>query len=253
MFLQCDRIYSVINCFIEVRQTGTLSNRQSTFKDKCMKDTSEEKPIGKTAAAPFRNETTKFTRIVKRFLDIVCSILGLILMAIPMLIISIAIKIDSRGPVIFKSERVGKNKKPFTIYKFRSMDKDAPLTASNKIDVKYTTKVGKFLRRTSLDEIPQLLCVLKGDMSLVGPRPVIPAETDLIAAREKTGAYTATPGITGLAQINGRDLLVDVVKKAEFDGRYARKITIRGDIKIICKTFVKVIRGDDIVEGSSDK
>lgn len=218
-----------------------------------MKDTSEEKPIGEKAEAPFKSETSRFTLIVKRFLDIICSIFGLILMAVPMLIISIAIKIDSRGPIIFKSERVGKNKKPFTIYKFRSMVKDAPLTASNKIDVKYTTGVGRFLRRTSLDEIPQLLCVLKGDMSLVGPRPVIAAETDLIAARERTGAYTATPGITGLAQINGRDLLVDVVKKAEYDGQYARKITIRGDIKIICKTFVKVIRGDDIVEGSGEE
>lgn len=218
-----------------------------------MKDTSEEKPIGETVV-PFKSETTRFTLVIKRFLDIVCSIIGLILTAIPMLIISVAIKIDSKGPAIFKSIRVGKDKKPFTIYKFRSMVEDAPLVAPNRIDSKnYLTKVGRFLRKTSLDEIPQLLCVLKGDMSLVGPRPAIYAETELIAERDRTGANTVTPGITGLAQINGRDVLaLNVVKKAEFDGKYARKITIRGDIKIIFKTVAKVIRGDDIVEGEGD-
>lgn len=204
---------------------------------------------------PFKSETTRFTLIMKRFLDIVCSIIGLILMAIPMFIISVVIKIDSPGPAIFKSERVGKNKEPFTIYKFRSMVREAPLVAPNEIDSKnYLTKVGRFLRKTSLDEIPQLWCVLRGDMSLVGPRPAIYAETELVAARDKTGANTVTPGITGLAQINGRDVLaLNVVKKADFDGRYARKITIRGDIKIIFKTVAKVLRGDDIVEGEGDK
>lgn len=220
-----------------------------------MTNTPEEKTIGEEASLPFKSETTKFTLVLKRFFDIVCSIIGLILMAIPMLIISIAIKIDSKGPAIFKSTRVGKNKKPFTIYKFRSMVNEAPLVAPNRIDSKnYLTKVGRFLRKTSLDEIPQLWCVLKGDMSLVGPRPAIYAETELLAARDKTGANTVTPGITGLAQINGRDVLaLNVVKKAEFDGRYARKITIRGDIKIIFKTVAKVLRGDDIVEGEGDK
>lgn len=203
----------------------------------------------------FKSETSAFTLAIKRLGDIVCSFLGLIIMALPMLIIAIAIKCDSKGPAIFKSERVGKNKEPFTIYKFRSMVKDAPLCAPNEIDSKsYLTKVGRFLRKTSLDEIPQLWCVLKGDMSMVGPRPAIYAEEALLAERDRTGANTVTPGITGLAQINGRDVLaLDVVKKAEFDGRYAKKITVRGDIKIILKTFIKVIRGDDIVEGDGKK
>lgn len=219
-----------------------------------MKDSQEEKSIG-AADVPFKSETSRFTLVVKRFFDVVCSIIGLILAALPMLIIAIAIKIDSKGPAIFKSIRVGKDKKPFTIYKFRSMVVDAPLVAPNQIDSKnYLTKVGRFLRKTSLDEIPQLLCVLKGDMSLVGPRPAIYAETELLAARDKTGANTVTPGITGLAQINGRDVLaLNVVKKAEFDGRYAKKITIRGDIKIILKTVIKVLRGDDIVEGDGEQ
>ena len=144
----------------------------------------------------------------KRLFDILLSFVGLVVALIPMLFIIIAIKIDSKGPAIFKTYRVGKNKKPFKFYKFRSMRIDAPEDCAPRLlQTDYVTKVGRFLRRTSLDELPQLWCILKGDMSIVGPRPAGLSEHDLVEARDRHGANEITPGLTGLAQVSGRDIL----------------------------------------------
>ncbi len=190
---------------------------------------------------------------LKRVLDILLSLLGLIVALIPMLIIVIAIKIDSKGPAIFKVDRVGKNKKPFKFYKFRSMRTDAPKDCAPRLlQSDYTTKVGRFLRKTSLDELPQLWCILKGDMSIIGPRPAGLSESDLIEARDRHGANKVTPGLTGLAQVSGRDILAShPEEKALIDGAYAKKITFWKDIKIFFKTFGKVFNRNEVVEGSA--
>jgi len=193
-----------------------------------------------------------YRKFFKRLIDIVLSLLGIILLAIPMLIIAIVVKCDSKGPAIFKTERVGKNKKPFKFYKFRSMRTDAPKDCAPRLlhSEDYITKVGAFLRKTSLDELPQMFCILKGDMSIIGPRPAGISEEDLVAERDKYGANDVTPGLTGLAQINGRDVLAsDIEKKAWYDGEYAKKITFGRDLKIFFKTIVKVFKSDGIVEG----
>lgn len=191
----------------------------------------------------------------KRFLDIVLSFVGLLVLALPMLIIAIAVKCSSKGPVIFKQDRVGKNGKVFKFYKFRSMRTNAPHdVATREINgEKYITKVGAFLRKTSLDELPQLFCILKGDMSIIGPRPVVCCETDLIEKRRETGALAVRPGLTGLAQVRMRDRLTDMDVKADIDGEYAKKITFWRDLKIFCKTIVVVLREDDVVEGTAEE
>lgn len=192
-----------------------------------------------------------YRKFFKRLIDIVLSLLGIIILAIPMIIIAIVVKCDSKGPAIFVQERVGKNCKPFKFYKFRSMRTDAPhdmATREIKSD-SYITKVGAFLRKTSLDELPQMFCILKGDMSIIGPRPVVLTETELIEERKKTGAYKARPGLTGLAQVRMRDRLTDMKLKAEIDGEYVSKITFWKDFKIFWKTVVKVLKEDDVVEG----
>lgn len=198
------------------------------------------------------HRTKKYVFFFKRAFDIILSVIGIIITAIPMLIIAIAIKCDSKGPAIFKTERVGKDCKPFRFYKFRSMRTEAPKDCAPRLlkSEDYITKVGAFLRKSSLDELPQLFCILKGDMSFVGPRPAGLSELDLIAEREKRGANSVTPGLTGLAQINGRDVLAsNIIDKAEYDGKYAEKITLLGDLKIFFSTFAKVFKGEGIVEG----
>lgn len=195
-----------------------------------------------------------YSKFFKRLIDIVLSLLGIIILFIPMLIIAIVVKCDSKGPAIFKTERVGKNKKPFKFYKFRSMRTDAPKDCAPRLlhSEDYITKVGAFLRKTSLDELPQMFCILKGDMSIIGPRPAGISEEDLVSERDKYGANDVTPGLTGLAQINGRDVLAsDIEKKAWYDGEYAKKITFWGDLKIFFKTIAKVFKKDGIVEGDS--
>lgn len=189
----------------------------------------------------------------KRLFDILLSFVGLVVALIPMLFIIIAIKIDSKGPAIFKTYRVGKNKKPFKFYKFRSMRIDAPEDCAPRLlQTDYVTKVGRFLRRTSLDELPQLWCILKGDMSIVGPRPAGLSEHDLVEARDRHGANEITPGLTGLAQVSGRDILAShPEEKALVDGLYAKKITAWRDFKICIKTVGKVFKSDEVVEGSA--
>lgn len=188
-------------------------------------------------------------------MDILLSFLGLLVLALPMLIIAIAVKCSSKGPALFKTERVGKNGKPFKFYKFRSMRTDAPKDCAPRLlhSEDYITKVGRFLRKTSLDELPQLFCILKGSMSIIGPRPCGFSEEDLIEARKESGALKVRPGLTGLAQISGRDVLAeDVVAKAKLDGEYAKKITFWRDLKIFFKTIVVVLREDDVVEGTAE-
>lgn len=192
-----------------------------------------------------------YRHFFKRFFDIVLSLCGIIVFALPMLIIAIAIKIDSKGPVIFKTQRVGKNCKSFKFYKFRSMRTDAPKDCAPRLlQQDYVTKLGKFLRKTSLDELPQMFCILKGDMSIIGPRPAGISETDLVSEREKYGANAVLPGLTGLAQVRGRDVLAShPEEKAKVDGEYVEKITFWKDLKIFFLTIGKVFKHSDIVEG----
>lgn len=193
-----------------------------------------------------------YRHFFKRVIDIVLSFFGIIILAFLMLIIAIAVKCDSKGPAIFKTKRVGKNKEPFKFYKFRSMRIDAPKDCAPRLlhSEDYITKVGAFLRKTSLDELPQMFCILKGDMSIIGPRPAGISEEDLVSERDKYGANDVAPGLTGLAQISGRDVLAsDIKKKAWYDGEYAKKITFWGDVKIFFKTIAKVFKRDGIVEG----
>lgn len=189
---------------------------------------------------------------IKRILDIIFSLIALIVFAIPMLIIAILIKGDSKNePVLFKQTRIGKDDTPFKIYKFRTMSTNAPhhmATESFVNPEKYITKVGKHLRKLSLDELPQLFNVLKGNMSIIGPRPLIPEEKKVLAMRDEYGASSILPGITGLAQIHGRDEITDE-NKASYDGKYALNVSFFLDVAIVCKTFFDVIRSKGIHEG----
>ena len=189
------------------------------------------------------NKASALYSISKRTMDIVSSLVGLILLSPLFLLVAILIKLDSKGPIIFKQIRIGKNSKPFYIYKFRSMKIDAPnLSTEEFINASdFTTKVGKFIRKTSIDELPQLVNILKGDMSIVGPRPVIESETELLELREIYKVNDILPGITGLAQINGRDD-VNNYKKAKYDYEYLKNRSIILDVKIILKTFFIVAR-----------
>lgn len=191
----------------------------------------------------------------KRLLDILCSFLAIVVFAIPMLIVAIAIKCDSKGPILFKQERVGKNKRIFKIWKFRSMyidtDPNAPTRDLHNPD-KHITKVGKFIRKTSIDELPQLFNILFGKMSVIGPRPVLMVEHELIQERDKYGANDIRPGLTGLAQISGRDIL-DAKTKAKLDGDYVAKMSLWMDIKLIFKTIGVVFKQEGVVEGDKVK
>lgn len=192
----------------------------------------------------------------KRICDISFSLIAIVILALPMLIIAFLIKMDSpRESVLFKQVRVGKDNVPFTILKFRSMSKDAPhqmATENFENPEDYITSVGKIIRKTSLDELPQLFNVLKGDMSLIGPRPLIPAEKNVLAMRDEYGASRILPGITGLAQIHGRDEISDE-NKAAYDGKYALNISLFLDLSIFLKTALDVIHGRGIREGKDKK
>ncbi len=192
-------------------------------------------------------------KYIKRFLDIFLSLFALLIFAIPMLIVAIIIKCESKGPVIFKQKRIGKEKKEFFIYKFRTMRNDTPKNVPTHLlqgSQSYITKSGAFFRKTSIDELPQLLNILKGDMSIIGPRPALWNQYDLIAEREKLSANSCLPGLTGLAQINGRDEL-EIKEKAKFDGEYAKNICFSLDLKIFFLTIKSVFKAEGIKEGSS--
>lgn len=188
----------------------------------------------------------------KRGFDIFFSLIAIIILAIPMMIIALWIKVDSpHEKVLFKQERIGINNVPFTILKFRSMRDDAPhqmATENFENPEMYITRVGKVLRKTSLDELPQLLNVLKGDMSIVGPRPLIPKEKYVLKLRDEYGANKILPGITGLAQVHGRDQVTDE-NKASYDGKYALNVSLLLDASIILKTVSDVVRSRGVREG----
>lgn len=186
-------------------------------------------------------------------IDVVLSGIGIIVLAIPMLIIALAIKLDSPGNVFFKQQRVGLHKKNFTILKFRSMRSDTPKdvpTHQLGNATSHITKVGGFLRKTSLDELPQIFCIFVGDMSIIGPRPALYNQEDLIAERDRYGANDIKPGLTGLAQISGRDELpIDV--KAKLDGEYVEKMSFWFDVKMFFGTILSVLKSDGVVEGGT--
>jgi len=193
--------------------------------------------------------------IIKRTIDFVLALVGLIILSPVFLILIIAIKVDSRGPILFRQKRVGIHITYFNILKFRTMRIDTPKDTPTHLlenPEQYITKVGKFLRKTSLDELPQIINILKGEMSIIGPRPALWNQYDLIAERDKYGANDIRPGLTGWAQINGRDeLLIEV--KARLDGEYVEKISLIFDIKIFLKTILLVLKRDGIVEGNAQK
>ena len=193
------------------------------------------------------NKASALYSISKRTMDIVSSLVGLILLSPLFLLVAILIKLDSKGPIIFKQIRIGKNSKPFYIYKFRSMKIDAPnLSTEEFINASdFTTKVGKFIRKTSIDELPQLVNILKGDMSIVGPRPVIEREVRLLEIRKECNVDSILPGITGLAQINGRDN-IDDYEKVKYDFEYLSKRNLVLDIQIIINTVLKVTKSEGI-------
>ena len=193
-----------------------------------------------------------YRNFIKRIFDLVLSIIGLLVLSPIMLIVAAAVKLDSKGPVFFKQERVGLHKRPFKMYKFRSMytetPKDMPTHMLQDAN-RFITPVGGFIRKTSLDELPQLFNIAMGDMSIIGPRPALYNQYDLIEERDKYGANDVRPGLTGWAQINGRDELpIDV--KARYDGEYCKNISFVFDLKCFFGTIGKVIKGSGVVEGA---
>lgn len=188
---------------------------------------------------------------IKWTMDRILAFWGLVLLSPILIILSIAIKIDSKGPVFFKQRRIGLNKKEFYILKFRTMKIDTPQNIPTHLlenPEQYITKLGAFLRKSSLDELPQLFNILSGKMSIVGPRPALWNQYDLIQERDKYGANSIYPGLTGWAQVNGRDELAIEVK-AEFDGQYVQKMSLIFDVKIIFHTVIKVFSKHGVVEG----
>ncbi|WLR49046.1 sugar transferase [Halobacillus litoralis] len=189
---------------------------------------------------------------VKRLLDLCLSSLGIIMLFPFIILLVVCIKIDSKGPVFFKQKRVGINKNTFYIFKFRTMrmetPKDTPTHLLNNAD-QYITTVGKFLRKTSLDELPQIINIILGQMSIVGPRPALWNQNDLISEREKYNANDVLPGLTGWAQINGRDEL-PIDKKAKLDGEYVNNMGIVMDAKCFMGTIFSVLKRDGVVEGA---
>ena len=194
-----------------------------------------------------------YQNCLKRLLAIVLSLLGILALGWLLLLLSIAIKLDSPGPVLFKQKRVGRGKSHFYILKFRTMRIDTPKDMPTHLlanPEQYITRVGKFLRKTSLDELPQLFNILLGHMAIVGPRPALWNQFDLIAERDKYGANDVRPGLTGWAQINGRDeLQIDV--KARLDGEYVQNLSFAFDVRCFLGTIKAVLSSDGVVEGGT--
>lgn len=196
-----------------------------------------------------------YAQVVKPVLDRIAAAVLLVLLALPLAIVAVLVKAESKGPAIFKQKRYGKDRKTIWCYKFRTMtiaDQDGVSTRSFKTSDAYITKVGKVLRKLSIDELPQILNVLKGEMSLVGPRPVILSESRLIEMREEYNANSLKPGITGWAQVNGRDEL-DYLQKAELDGWYVKNLSFATDLKCIFKTFYVAFSLAGHTEGHEQK
>lgn len=193
-----------------------------------------------------------YSHCLKRALDFLLSLCGLLVLWPLFIIIALAIKIDDPGPVFFSQKRVGLHKRYFQLYKFRSMKVSTPDVPTHLLEhpEQYISKVGGFLRKTSLDELPQLLNILKGDMAVIGPRPALWSQEDLIAERDKYGANDVRPGLTGWAQINGRDELT-IEEKSAYDGEYVKRLSFAFDCKCFFGTIGAVLRHDGVVEGGT--
>lgn len=184
---------------------------------------------------------------MKRLFDLICSFTAFIFLAVPMLITALAVKLTSPGPIFYWSDRVGKNNILFRMPKFRTMRIDTPAVATHLLvdPDQWLTPIGKFLRKSSLDELPQLLSIFTGEMSLVGPRPALFNQDDLIALRTEKGVHTLTPGLTGWAQINGRDDL-PIPVKVEYDEVYLKNRSFLLDVRIIFQTLIKVVKSEGV-------
>lgn len=194
-----------------------------------------------------------YIKFFKRLIDIILSSIGLIVLAIPMLVVAIIIKCEDPGSAIFKQKRVGLHKKYFNLYKFRSMKMDTPHDMPTHMlenPEQYILKVGAFIRKASIDELPQMWNIFKGDMSIIGPRPALWNQDDLVAERDKYGANDVKPGLTGWAQINGRDEL-EIPVKAKLDGEYVEKMSFGMDVKCFFGTIKSVLMHDGVVEGGT--
>ena len=194
-----------------------------------------------------------YKKFVKRLIDLVLSTLGILVLSPVLLILVIAIKLDSPGPVLFKQKRVGLHKSHFHILKFRTMRTDTPKDCPTHLlenPEQWITKVGGFLRKTSLDELPQIFNIFAGQMSIIGPRPALWNQYDLIEERDKYGANDVLPGLTGWAQINGRDEL-EIPVKAKLDGEYVERMSFGFDVKCFVGTVVSVLKHDGVVEGGT--
>lgn len=194
-----------------------------------------------------------YKKFVKRMIDAMLSMIGLIVLSPLFLVLIIAIKVESKGPVLFKQKRIGIHKSYFNILKFRTMYIDTPKDMPTHMlsnPEQYITKVGKFLRKTSLDELPQMINILKGDMSIIGPRPALWNQDDLIAERDKYVANDVMPGLTGWAQINGRDEL-EIPIKAKLDGEYVERMSFGFDVKCFFGTITSVLKHDGVIEGGT--
>ena len=192
-------------------------------------------------------------KFFKRTLDIVLSFLGMLVLSPFFLLLVLAIKLDSKGPVLFKQKRIGLHKKHFYILKFRTMRIDTPKDTPTHLlenPEQWITKVGKFLRKTSLDELPQIWNIFVGDMSIIGPRPALWNQYDLIEERDRYGANDVLPGLTGWAQIHGRDEL-PIAKKAELDGYYVRHLSFGLDVRCFFGTIKSVAKSEGVVEGGT--
>jgi len=185
--------------------------------------------------------------VIKRLFDLALAIPATLVLMLPVLSIAMAVRLTSPGPALYWSDRVGRHNKIFTMPKFRSMRVDTPAVATHLLadPAKYLTPIGSFLRKSSLDELPQLWSIIKGDMSFVGPRPALFNQHDLIALRTEHGVHELVPGLTGWAQVNGRDEL-PIPQKVALDAEYLRRHTVVFDVRILWMTFVKVLRRDGV-------
>ena len=196
-----------------------------------------------------------YRNYIKRILDLIISYVGLVALSPIFLLIIIAIKLDSPGPIFFRQKRIGLKKSYFYILKFRTMRIDTPKDTPTHLlenPEQYITQVGGFLRKTSLDELPQIFNIIRGEMSIIGPRPALWNQADLIAERDKYGANDVMPGLTGWAQINGRDEL-EIPIKAKLDGEYVRKLSFRFDVRCFLGTISSVLNHEGVVEGGTGK
>lgn len=194
-----------------------------------------------------------YRKFLKRFFDIILSFIGLAVLAIPMIILALIVKLDSKGPVLFWQKRVGLHKETFMMPKFRSMYTETPAEMPTHLlndPQRWITPVGKIYRKLSLDELPQILCILTGKMSIIGPRPALWNQFDLIEERDKFGANDVRPGLTGWAQINGRDEL-EIPVKAKLDGEYVQRLSFLFDCKCFFGTILAVVRRDGVLEGGT--